>query len=64
MLSHREHWVKESDPSKAELSHLSDEEAALCDALRDNRFGVNVRLEQEYIAFAMLTARLATIQTE
>lgn len=61
LLSHREHWVTETSPSKAELSHLTAEESALYDALRDQRFGENIRLEQEYIDFSLLIACLATI---
>lgn len=54
LLSHRAHWLAEASPGKAELSHLVAEEAAMYDALRDNRFGENVRLEQEYVSFELL----------
>jgi hypothetical protein len=64
LLIHREHWVTESSPSKADLSHLACEESVLYDAQRDNRFGVNVRLKQEYVDFSLLQARLAAIQTK
>lgn len=62
LLSHRAHWVTEASPGKTELSHLAAEEAAMYDALRDNRFGENVRLEQEYVGFALLTERLSALR--
>lgn len=61
LLSHRQQWVEELSPSKADLNGLNEAEAALYDALRDNRFGAGVRLEQEYVGFARLEARLREI---
>lgn len=61
LLSHSEHWVMETSPSKAELSHLTEAEAALYDALRDNRFGEKLRLEQEYLDFGSLLECLSII---
>jgi hypothetical protein len=35
----------------------------LYDALRDNRYGRGVRLEQEYVGFALLSERLAALNS-
>ncbi|WP_426991764.1 Wadjet anti-phage system protein JetD domain-containing protein [Methylomonas sp. CM2] len=64
LLAHRESWVAETTPGRADLSGLTFEETALYDALRDNRFGQNLRLEQEYVGFAALGALLARLQAE
>ncbi|NJA04752.1 hypothetical protein HC024_03185 [Methylococcaceae bacterium WWC4] len=64
LLAHRESWVAETAPGRADLSGLTFEESALYDALRDNRFGQNLRLEQEYVGFAALGALLARLQAE
>ncbi|MDD2759774.1 MAG: DUF2220 family protein [Methylomonas sp.] len=64
LLLHRAHWVEESKPGKANLTGLTETENILYDALRDNRFGNGVRLEQEYVDFARLCGCLATIQTK
>lgn len=58
LLAHRASWVAETTPSRADLSGLTFEESALYDALRDNRFGQNLRLEQEYVSFDRLQSRL------
>ncbi|WFP49340.1 DUF2220 family protein [Methylomonas sp. EFPC3] len=59
LLAHRASWVTEAAPGRADLSGLTAEESALYDALRDNRYGRNVRLEQEYVGFDRLQAWLA-----
>ncbi|OAI12199.1 hypothetical protein A1355_14610 [Methylomonas koyamae] len=64
LLAHRESWVAETAPGRADLSGLTFEESALYDALRDNRFGQNLRLEQEYVGFAALGALLTRLQAE
>lgn len=61
LLSHRGHWVTEASPSKAELEYLHADEAALYAALRDNRFGDRLRLEQEYVQFNRLIEQLASL---
>lgn len=58
LLAHCASWVAETTPSRADLSGLTFEESALYDALRDNRFGQNLRLEQEYVGFDRLQSRL------
>ena len=44
-------WGTEDSPIDRDLPRLGAEERALYDDLRDNRFGRNVRLEQERIGF-------------
>lgn len=51
LLNHQAHWTTELKPTHAELSHLSHEEAELYLALKNNSFGQNIRLEQEFICY-------------
>ena len=44
-------WGMESSPIDRELARLTDEERSLYDDLRHNRYGANLRLEQERIGF-------------
>ncbi|OAI14648.1 hypothetical protein A1507_15265 [Methylomonas koyamae] len=64
LLAHRESWVAETTPSRADLSGLTSAESALYDALRDNRFGQNLRLEQEHVGFDRLQLRLEGLRRE
>ena len=58
LLAHRDAWGKEPSPSRAALTRLTPEEAALYQALRDDRFGSAVRLEQELIGWDWALERL------
>ncbi|MBS1159409.1 MAG: cytoplasmic protein [Proteobacteria bacterium] len=60
-LAHSELWGDEPLPQQRQLRHLTPDEQALYDDLRDNRLGKNLRLEQERIAFGQLQAALARI---
>lgn len=51
LLAHQAHWSKEQKPTHAVLTHLTEEESRLYQALQNNTFGENVRLEQEFIGF-------------
>lgn len=53
LLAHRELWGREDDGQRytKSLEHLTPAEGTLFQGLRDNRWGENVRLEQERIAF-------------
>lgn len=51
-------WGDESTPQQRELHHLTSDEQALYDDLRDNRLGMNLRLEQERVAFGLIQAAL------
>lgn len=50
---------KEDKPTQRDLTRLNAIEAALYDDLRDNRLGLNLRLEQERIGFEWVSAALA-----
>lgn len=52
LLSHRSMWVREERPSKiASLEYLSPAELDVYDGIRTNRWGQQVRLEQERISW-------------
>lgn len=55
-------WNDEVSPTQRDLPHLTPDERAVYDSLRDNRLGKNVRLEQERIPFTQLQAALRQIQ--
>jgi hypothetical protein len=61
LLEHRPLWGLETHPETGNLTRLHPEEQALYDQLRDNHWGVPVRLEQERIGFAYLLAALQTL---
>ena len=54
-------WGAEDSPVSRDLPRLTAPERALYDALRDNRFGRCVRLEQERIGFGWVENALARI---
>lgn len=54
-------WGSEAIPQQRELHHLTSDEQALYDDLRDNRLGLNLRLEQERVAFGLIQAALASL---
>lgn len=47
LLEHRPRWGSEDQPAAARLARLDPAESALYDDLVSDRYGVNVRLEQE-----------------
>ena len=55
---------KEDKPTLRDLTRLNAIEAALYDDLRDNRLGLNLRLEQERIGFEWVSAALALFLTK
>lgn len=61
LLAAKELWVAEEPGQRCrtELDHLTEAERQLYNALRDNRLGENIRLEQERIAFSRLRHWLA-----
>jgi hypothetical protein len=61
--AHRELWVEEPAGSRfsGELTHLNPGETELFNALRDERFGQRVRLEQERIAYNCVQAAVRAI---
>jgi len=54
-------WGSEPTPRQHELPHLTFDERALYDDLRDNRLGINLRLEQERVPFSLIQAALANL---
>jgi hypothetical protein len=53
LLSHRDLWVSEDQQNAApELALLTPAEQSLYRGLKQQRWGVNVRLEQERIAWS------------
>lgn len=52
LFSGREQWVQEASPAKAErLERLTEKEHLLYSALREDKFGHRVRLEQERLSW-------------
>ena len=58
LLVHRDHWGEAPEPTRRELSRLSNEESELYDELRSDRLQVRLRLEQERVSFGWLLRRL------
>lgn len=58
LLAHRDAWVTEPSPSKASLGRLTPDESALYEGLRNDAFGMAVRLEQELIRWDWALGRL------
>ena len=56
LLAHRAQWGTEPDPTSAALTHLTAAEQSLYHSLRSGTFGEHLRLEQEFISFASVTA--------
>jgi len=64
LLAHRHAWGVENKPRRDTLQKLSSAENRFYQALCDNDFGVNVRLEQEKIGFKFLCQALRQIGQE
>lgn len=62
LLSHRSMWVREEKPSKVEsLENLTAAEFDVYDGIRGNRWGVQVRLEQERVAWPIALQHLQSV---
>lgn len=61
LVAHRELWVQEQTPSRADLSRLDPEEHALFDDLVHDRLGEKVRFEQERLSYSFLERSLKAI---
>ncbi|MDQ3287224.1 MAG: DUF2220 family protein [Pseudomonadota bacterium] len=59
--AHSLHWGREPEQCRHDLPRLSAEERTLYDALRDNRIGDHLRLEQERVGFQWVRQALAGI---
>jgi hypothetical protein len=60
LIAHQSLWGCENSPCTRILSRLSTSEASLFEDLQKNRFGENIRLEQERISFHVLTDFLSS----
>ena len=58
LLAHRDRWGRDSSPTSARLTRLDPAEEALYGDLVSDRHGDAVRLEQERVDWAWVTARL------
>ena len=62
LLSHRSMWVREEKPSKVEsFESLSTAEREVYEGIRNNRWGLQVRLEQERISWQIAMEHLLSI---
>lgn len=61
LMRHRPLWAYEDKPVQVDLRHLQLEEQALFDGLRQNRWGVGVRLEQERIDWAYASGKILSV---
>lgn len=59
LVDHRAHWTREPAPTRAELPLLTESEREVYDALRQDTYGMALRLEQERIRFSAVAAALA-----
>lgn len=59
LLAHRDRWVSEGRPTRADLSALTAAERALYEDLVEGIHGASIRLEQERIAWPWVLAALA-----
>ncbi len=61
LLAHAEHWGTEPQALLRDLPRLTPVETALFNELRDNKWRVGVRLEQERIGFGWVQQALAAL---
>ena len=61
LMEHQALWGVEPSPETGALTRLTAEESALCDQLRQNELGHQIRLEQEKIGFEWLVEALGKI---
>ena len=60
LLAHPLQWVTEDKPTNQPLPHLTEPEAALYRDLIEDRYGHQVRLEQERVRFSLVRQALAS----
>jgi len=61
LLTHRQQWVEEPEPVRTDLPRLTAEERMVHEGLARNRWGHQLRLEQERIRLDWMQERLARI---
>jgi hypothetical protein len=62
LLAHRQLWGEENKPTSRDLAYLRPQEMELFQEIINNRYGKNLRLEQERIGFSWLQATLSEIE--
>jgi hypothetical protein len=62
LLAHRQLWGEENKPTSRELYNLRPQEAELYQKIISNKYGKNLRLEQERIGFGWLKAALSDFE--
>jgi hypothetical protein len=60
LLAHPLQWVTEDKPTNQPLPHLTEPETALYRDLIEDRYGHQVRLEQERVRFSLVRQALAS----
>lgn len=58
LLSHRDHWSTEGNPTRRPLPRLTDAEQSLYQDLTSDVYGMGVRLEQERVRFSLVREAL------
>ncbi|MEU6136317.1 Wadjet anti-phage system protein JetD domain-containing protein [Nocardioides sp. NPDC047086] len=61
LMAHRDRWVVEDRPTRAALTRLTTDERHLYQDLVEDRFGTNVRLEQERVDWAWVGAQVSEL---
>jgi hypothetical protein len=62
LLAHEQLWGEENKPTSRDLAYLRPQEMELFQEIINNRYGKNLRLEQERIGFSWLQATLSEIE--
>ncbi len=62
LLSHKSFWGTEPSPAKRDLTLLTDEEARVYNALRENTYAQNLRLEQERVSYSLVLEFMRKIE--
>ncbi|MCK4708327.1 MAG: hypothetical protein KAU21_06905 [Gammaproteobacteria bacterium] len=58
LLTQRKQWVQEHKQTQIDLKFLTPKEQRLYNKLRDNQIQNNLRLEQEFISYSLVTQKL------
>lgn len=61
LLSNRTFWTTEHKPTAMELKNLTDAEQRLYIALKSQKWGNNIRLEQEFVPFSQIKNTLTQL---
>jgi hypothetical protein len=64
LLNHKAFWGRENTAQIRRLERLTPEEQQLYQGLQDNRWGDQLRLEQERVDYKFLLSSLALIEQD